>query len=268
MGIFNSTRRAIGAHTTLNTTSIETSRYPAAHAPRGSALLAHMIAGVACLAGVIGVAGQANADVVYFNDFEAEAFGTEWSAVAIETTPVLARSFLGRFGNENVSLSISDLPTHDTIRISFDLYIIGSWDGNTIPGPDAWGIAVAGGPTLLHTTFCVSGPTSTRTQNYPDWIGGDSHAQRTGAAESNTMGYTWSNVFLPIPVQTDAMWQLSFEVPHTAAGITFNFFASGLQPIDDEAWGLDNVRVEAVPTPGALVFAGIGGLVALRRRRR
>lgn len=216
------------------------------------------------------VAANASAETVYYNDFETESSGSEWTSYALSTTPLEKRTFLGQFGNETVGLSLTDLPEHEALRITFDLYIIGSWDGNTMPGPDEWGLRVAGGMTLLHTTFAVSSPDSGRTQNFPNWIDGPSHAQRTGALESNTMGYTWSNDARPIPVQTDAVWRLSIVFPHVGDSVGFEFFARGLQTLDDEAWGIDNVRVEAsvIPAPGAMGLAiGAMGLAARRRRR-
>ena len=50
---------------------------------------------------------------------------------------------------------------------------------------------------------------------------------------------------------------------------TFITHTMGLQDINDESWGLDNVSVatNAVPAPGALALAGVGlGLLARRRR--
>lgn len=219
----------------------------------------------------VAVAGSAaSADTVYFNDFEAESAGAEWTSYALQSTPVESRTFLGQFGNENVGLQLTDLPEHEALRLSFDLYIIGSWDGNTLPGPDEWGVRLANGLPLLHTTFCVSSPNSGRTQNFPEWVGGGSHPQRTGADESNTLGYWWSNDARPVPVQTDAVWHLSIVFPHVGNDVDFEFFARGLQPLEDEAWGLDNVRVEAsvIPAPGAMSL-GLGALgFAARRRRR
>lgn len=212
----------------------------------------------------------ASADTVYFNDFETESSGSEWTAYALDTTPVESRTFLGQFGNESVGLHIDNLPEHEALRLSFDLYIIGSWDGDTIPGPDEWGVRVVDGMTLLHTTFAVSSPNSGRTQSFPNWIGDASHPQRTGAEESNTMGYWWSNDVRPVPVQTDAVWHLSIVFPYVGDAIDFEFFGRGLQPMGDESWGLDNVRVEAsvIPAPGAFGIALSGLGLAARRRRR
>lgn len=230
---------------------------------------ASLTAAALCAAAVF-TAASASADTVYFNDFEAESSGSEWTSYAIDTTPNESRGFLGQFGNETVGLHLTDLPEHEALRLTFDLYIIGSWDGNTQPGPDIWGVRVTDGMTLLHTTFAVSSPNSGRTQNYPYWTDGPSVPQRTGAAESNTMGYTWSNDVRPIPVQTDAVWHMSIIFPHTGDAVGFQFYTQGLQPLEDEAWGIDNVRVEAsvIPAPGAMGLAMSALGFAARRRRR
>ena len=62
---------------------------------------------------------QDNSGFVYFNDFETSA-DSEWSKNKIEQAPS-GESFLGHFGNDNLTLSIADLATHERIKISFDL---------------------------------------------------------------------------------------------------------------------------------------------------
>lgn len=86
------------------------------------------------------VANQPRAVAVYSYTFES-GVGSEWSHSSRETTLVGARTFLGRFGNDKVTLDLSNLPTHDQVEITFDLYVIETWDGNkTIndDGPDYW----------------------------------------------------------------------------------------------------------------------------------
>lgn len=42
------------------------------------------------------------------------------------------RTFLGEFGNDTVSLSLTDLGVHTGVQIDFDLYLIRTWDGSRI----------------------------------------------------------------------------------------------------------------------------------------
>src|SRR5262249_40203650 len=62
--------------------------------------------------------------------------GPEWSwvngsgPIPEDKTPVGDRPFLGQFGNQTVRLSLDDLPSHSHLRVAFDLFTIGSWDGN------------------------------------------------------------------------------------------------------------------------------------------
>ena len=100
-----------------------------------------------------GTGTSAGSTVVYANDF-VNPVGSEWSNTHTETTPGTASHpptpFLGRFSVGTVSLNLGKLAAHTSATIEFDLFIIGSWDGNvTIPGvgPDVWDLGVDGGPT-------------------------------------------------------------------------------------------------------------------------
>jgi len=185
---------------------------------------------------------------VYRDDFEGGA-GSEWSRPITDTTPS-GRTFLGQFGAEDVNLTLTDLPAHSQVTVAFDLYVIRSWDGNEteVPvgseamvdpdasgniGPDIWELAVAGGEALLHTTF---NNWDTLRQAYPDDYPLGDYPSRTGAAENNSLGYEFSS-------PQDAVYRLRFTFDHTDDDLALDFAALGLQAIDDESWGLDNVRV-------------------------
>jgi hypothetical protein len=185
---------------------------------------------------------------VYFNDFEASA-GSEWSNPLLSHAPN-GSGFLGEFSNGNVRLSLADLPPHRRVRVEFDLYLIRSWDGNTIDwptetatlfgespnlivGPDEWQLAVDN-TNLLHTTFS-NWPA--QPQAYPGAFPGSSYPARTGTIANNTLGYLWK--FTP----QDSVYRLTFTFPHTSSTLAADFAAMGLQVISDESWGLDNVRV-------------------------
>jgi hypothetical protein len=173
----------------------------------------------------------------YVNNFESGA-NLEWSKNRTTRSPT-ARNFLGEFSNETVRLTLFDLPAHSTVKLSVDLYIIRSWDGNDISapgvGPDIWTLDVPGIRTLLRTTFCNLDSCD---QAYPDLFGGQAkHPLRTEADEINTLGFTYNNQL------TDTVYNLSFTFSHSGSSLALDFSASGLQGIIDESWGLDNVEV-------------------------
>ena len=177
---------------------------------------------------------RASPSSIYFNDFETKV-GPQWSKTSTDTTPRGDRKFLGQFGNETVTLTLKDLPPHAKAKLSFDLFVIQSWDGNDTPfGPDIWDLRVRDGPTLLHTTFS-KGERQAYPSSYPD---GD-YAPRTWAAEKNMLGYSFYG---------DAVYNLSFTFPHSANSLVIDFSASGLQTLSDESWGLDNVKVSLIPS--------------------
>jgi beta-lactamase regulating signal transducer with metallopeptidase domain len=177
--------------------------------------------------------------VIYSNNFE-KTVGRKWALPITDTTPQGGRRFLGQFGNETVKLTLEDLPTHKHATVSFDLFLIRSWDGNGRSGPDVWELQVDGGPKLLRTTFsnCEDNPGNNK-QGYPGGYPGGDHAARTGAAETNTLGYG-----------RDSVYRLNFSFVHTASTLALDFSARGTQPIPDESWGLDNVEITVhCPSP-------------------
>ena len=198
---------------------------------------------------------------VYDDDFVGPTVPPEWAGCAsgIAVTPNQARSFLGEFGNEKVCLSLDNLPDHDQVRISFDLYIIRSWDGNytyanqlptalqalmedEIIGPDEWMLA-ADRQELIHTTFSnwISPEFS---QSYPGIYPDDDYPSRTGAAESSTLGYLFG------PYAHDTVYHITRVINHSDAELLLEFSAQGLQGIKDESWGLDNVKVSVFTRQG------------------
>ena len=214
----------------------------------------------------------AHALLVYSNDFEG-GVGAEWSSAMTETTPVGSRGFLGQFDNSTITLTLA-LPTHTRVRVSFDLYILQSWDGNdTEFGPDIWELTVEGGPTLIHTTFTNAFASELLfRQAYPDAFPGGDHPGLTGAAESDTLGY--ENV-AGYDGASDSVYALSFTFLHSGSPLILHFAGSGLEGIGDESWGLDNVRIDVTPIPEPNTFllcgtslAGYGVMRQWRRKRK
>jgi hypothetical protein len=216
-----------------------------------SAGLAVVLIGIAALV--------ANGDVIYSNDFES-VVGSQWSNTSTDITPVGNRQFLGQFANDDaVSLSLNNLSAHNSATISFDLYVIQSWDGtSTDCGPDTWQLSMDNGPVLLNTTFSNTGDDG-HMQSYSgsSSSGGEYDAQ-TGASEINTLGYEFYG---------DSVYKLSFTFNHTGDSLKLNFAGFGLQDVDDESWGLDNVTVSvsdaAIPEPSTVAIFAVMGFVLL-----
>ena len=70
---------------------------------------------------------------------------------------------------------------------------------------------------------------------YPNETTG-SYPGGTGAVENDTLGYSFYG---------DSVYHLSYTFANLSDAITLNFIGSGLEGIDNESWGLDNVKVTA-----------------------
>lgn len=214
-----------------------------------------------------------SSSLVYENDFEGDV-GSEWSNNSTDVTPAGNRIFLGQFGNETVSLTLSNLEPKTEGTVSFDLFIIGTWDGNqefqfflgvgVEVGPDIWELK-ADNSTLLLTTFSNqdSSVPFPKSQSYPNQPYPNSYnpsnpvqnPARTGADLNITLGYTYSyrtDSFMSVSKPADSVYHLSFPLTVSSNGsLQLEFSASGLEDIDNESWGLDNVNVSLsnVPSP-------------------
>ncbi|MFM6748671.1 MAG: Calx-beta domain-containing protein, partial [Dolichospermum sp.] len=187
-----------------------------------------------------GAGGVSSVIEIYSNNFETSA-GSEWSNTTRSTTPSGGRNFLGQFANDTVSLTLNDQRLANTnITLEFDLFIMDSWDGNNIPhGPDQFNLSIAGGNTLLNTTFSNI-ETDDFPQAYPGSTGEGDYPAGTGAIEIDTLGYTFFG---------DSVYHLSYTFPNVSNSIILNFSGIGLQGIGDESWGLDNISVSVLETP-------------------
>jgi RHS repeat-associated protein len=154
--------------------------------------------------------------LVYSNDFET-LVGPEWSLKQVESSAPALSKFLGRFGNNTETLTLDTTPG-ETYKLNFDLYTIDSWDGN-LGGPDYFNVAIDG-TQVFRNTFSYTG--TNQTFRAPERI-----------ANLGFQGAYPEDIYRGIP--------LTF----TATGNTtkINFSGSGLQPLFDESWGIDNVRV-------------------------
>jgi Chitobiase/beta-hexosaminidase C-terminal domain/Immunoglobulin domain len=191
---------------------------------------------------------------IYCNDFE-DYVGAEWSTNHRIQTPGGTRPqtwFLGGdingynlgFADDTVTLSLNNLGPHSWVEITFDLYIINTWDGIGLSGPDYFTLAVQGGPALLHTTFA----NYPYPQSYPADVGGGSYPTRAGALEVNSLGMNWPSIF------GNTVYRITRRVQSSASSIQFQFIGGVNEPDgQNETWGLDNVIVSAGVPPPSIV---------------
>lgn len=159
--------------------------------------------------------------LLYSEDFEG-AIGVagvaSWNNVST-ADPTSTNRILGRFGNDTVTLRMA-LPAHECLRICFDLFVNDSWDGTnpTYGGPDRFGFGIDG-TTIWNEPYNSS--------NAP-----------AGGTIIQGPAQMWFTGRWP-----DRVIQYCVEIPHTNSTANFTFFGSGLQGLNDESWGLDNVEV-------------------------
>jgi hypothetical protein len=183
------------------------------------------------------MAGAQVLQTVYSHDFDIPV-GPEWSQSIRTTTPNLERTFLGRFSADNVQLDLYDLPEHCSVTVTFELLVIGEWEGSVgyDAGPDVWDLNVSApsdccpADNLLHTTFATC---ACRMQAYPDTHPNQLSPGFTGAEEIDTLGYSH-----------DSVYQMSFTFYHHQSDLRLSFAGSPLlEGVLDEAWGIDNIEV-------------------------
>jgi RHS repeat-associated protein len=174
-------------------------------------------------------------------DFES-GVSDAWSPRRADTTPVGGRHFYGQFNNETARLTLTNLPPHSRLKVTHDLFLIRTWDGNgagACPGPDIWGVRVDGAQ-VMNTTFRTSTTAPEGcpglTQSYPDDYF-SANPIGVGASERNSLGYTWQGH------PSDAVYRIEFATVHDSSEVSIEFYGAGLQSPPDESWGLDNVCV-------------------------
>lgn len=186
------------------------------------------------------VSGSATNSVVtasdFVYDFESGVPGV-WTPTTSEVTPVGGRHFLGRFADTSAAtLTLSGLTNHNSLTVSFDLYVIGGWTG--ADASSKFSLTATGSSDTFAQTFSnITGDN----QTYPD---GGSYAPGHMSAEQNSLGYSHN----PTILYNDTVYHITKTFTnHTANDVTFTFVANLTGALADQSWGIDNVHVHATP---------------------
>ena len=186
-----------------------------------------------------------SSELVYFNNFsKLDLKGFENGKLFVFQQDTLA----GFYHNEEVAINLDDLPPHNLLKITLDILIHDSWDGNPISndGPDYWYFGLDNkeifrttfSNSLCESTFCLyqSYPSTYFRQNVP----------KSGAVRTNQPGLCLFGAF---PNYT-TRYSISQIIPHQSqtARIYMNsdLVADSTDPVCDESWSLAGVTVEAL----------------------
>lgn len=168
------------------------------------------------------------------------------------TAPGLGTQFFRNTTGGVTTFSAFGLGTHTSLKLSFDLVFVDSWDSiNGTPSPDLLTVNV-NGVSDDYTSGNQSGSV-----NY------------FGPGTQTAFGF-----FLGNPSFADRIVSYDFTIPHTASSFTLaiNAGGAGFQFGDDESWGIDNFALSAQsvpePTSWAMMITGFGIVGFAMRRRR
>jgi hypothetical protein len=212
--------------------------------------------------------------LVYHQDFSTPP-GGEWSNTTTATAPHGER-FLGRFSGydgsatseSRIRLTLAGLPAHTTLKVSFDLYVIGDWLGNATDwtGDHFFGVRALDPGTdtvvslLRASSSNSSDPAMSRSrQSFPDsFLVGD-HAAMSGGASRGALGYGDRG--------GDTTYHLTFDVTSSASSAVLEFFGQNLAGSSTDTtrtWGLDNIEVRTFggsPVNTLAVSSAVAGKV-------
>lgn len=188
---------------------------------------------------------------IYSNDFESGNLTnvTNGSISSFASTKVL-----GRFSNSGFDLTLNDLPSHDLVDISFDLFIHDGWIGNqkfssNEDTPDIWQLKM-NGKTYISTTFsnqaCLAGNICPP-QSYPADYPNNNYNPRSGAARNDLPGFC-SQITNP---NGTSMYKIHKSISHSDKTLFIQCLDQFIQKnVTDlkcnASWSVDNIQIKVI----------------------
>lgn len=176
----------------------------------------------------------------------------------IETAPA-GQKFLGRFLQTSTDVVLSAPAGHSRYSLSFDLYIIGSWDGKGKQAQSGAfeanvvqiGYRCGSDPAITDLFLTTFSNQLTVQQDFPLTLGLGGNKAGTGSFTKDALNYRsrpdLSNT-PPFRSFGDISYRLSFAGanPCGTAAIAFVWGTSNpkQQSLHDESWGIDNVSIK------------------------
>lgn len=187
--------------------------------------------------------------VAYSNDFSTlDLAGFENAKLFIFQKDTV----VGFYHNDSVAVNLQNLPSHNYLKVTIDILVHDTWDGNAddgIGGPDYWFMGYDR-TEVFRTTFSNSpcAPTYCLYQSYPnDYF--RQNVPKSGAVNVNMPGLC---LFGASPNYT-TRYSISQLLEHSNPNIRV-FMGGDLtatnspDPICDESWSIAKVEVVAIQT--------------------
>lgn len=189
--------------------------------------------------------------VIFESDFE---HGIPVSIINGKTEKYNGTGVLGRYSESGFILKLDSLKKHDLIRISFDLYIHDTWDGNITgaDGRDIW-IMNIDGWSSIYSTF-ANGECTNCFQSYPvlqpSFVNGAfnfaANKPNSNAIKTDLPG---ACALKDVKGGT-SMYRIARTFEHTGSTLEIGCFGQLEDPDPankncNESWSVDNMKIVA-----------------------
>lgn len=185
--------------------------------------------------------------VVYSNDFgELNLEGFEGARLFIFENDTLS----GFYHNEEITLTVDELPSHNLLKVTVDIIVHDSWDGNPDDGqsgPDYWVLGVDD-KEVFRTTFSNTPCESTFClyQSYPDNYARQ-NVPKSGSVKRNMPGLCLFGAF----ENYSTRYSISKIVDHDDRDVKIQLWDELRQegipdPVCDESWSIAQIEISTL----------------------
>ncbi len=182
----------------------------------------------------------------YFQNFQNAPFGG-WNS--LNTLNFNGSKVLGPFANDSITYNYIGLPAHDSVVVTFDLYIHDTWDGDcSVIGKDAFRFK-NGNSNILNATFS-NNPSCTQSYSASGLPG--SYPATTDAAITG----------LPRRCDNNGIttkYVITKRFKHSSTNLDLSWVGDLIDTADNttkcvESWSLDNIKID-IRRPANLLWS-------------
>jgi hypothetical protein len=184
---------------------------------------------------------------IYFEDAEdgiansISAYSGSGAQYGKMVRPFAGSNVIGNFNNTVLNLQLENLPSHNMVYVSFDLYTHDRWEGNRVGLPgivDVWNVRI-NEEFQLSTTFSNI---RSQPQSYPEWIGDSKNISRGNAIDTLLPG----NCLWEAAKNGTSKYKIAFSRPHTNSKFILSLNDALQGSYCEKSWSIDNILIEAI----------------------